>query len=372
MPERKLTVVQLVPALEFGGVERGTLEVADALVKRGHRSIVISSGGRLVSPLTDSGSEHITWPIHKKSPLTLRMVPKLRKWFAEVQPDIIHARSRIPAWATYLAWRNLPAEQRPRFVTTVHGFYSVSPYSAIMTRGERVIATSESIRSYALKNYKFSPDSMTVIHRGVAAEDFPYGYQPSDAWQQAWYAQFPMLRDRTVITLPGRLSRWKGHADFIEMIARLRAQGLPVEGVIAGGGPNKRSGHAYVRELAQLINNKAPGHIHLTGHRSDIREVMAVSDIVLSLSSQPEAFGRVAPEALYLGRPTIGYQHGGVSEVLGELFPEGLIPPGDVDALCEKVKSFIEAMPVVNPPQAFSLKTMLDKTLNLYESFIKR
>src|SRR5690606_39109957 len=137
-PSRPLTVVQLLPDLESGGVERGTLEVADAIVSRGWRSIVISSGGRLVEPLTQGGSEHLTWPIGRKSPGTVRLVWRLRKLLVEQGVDVLHARSRVPAWVGYLAWRGMKPGQRPAWVTTMHGLHSVSRYSRIMTSGQRV------------------------------------------------------------------------------------------------------------------------------------------------------------------------------------------------------------------------------------------
>src|SRR5574340_562156 len=154
---KKLTVLQLLPALESGGVERGTLEVADALVQRGHRALIMSGGGRLVAPLTKLGAEHYTWPIGVKSPRTLLLVHKLRRFLIEQQVDIVHARSRVPAWIAYLAWRGMEPAMRPRFVTTLHGMYGVNRYSRIMTRGEAVIAVSDTVREYILQNYPDTP-----------------------------------------------------------------------------------------------------------------------------------------------------------------------------------------------------------------------
>ena len=147
---KKLTVLQTLPALHSGGVERGTLEIARALVAAGHRSIVVSDGGRLVEQLEREGSEHITMPVHRKSLASLFQIRPFRRLLEELKPDIVHARSRIPAWIAWLALRRMNPATRPRFVTTVHGMYSVSPYSAIMTKGEVVIAVSETVRDYVL------------------------------------------------------------------------------------------------------------------------------------------------------------------------------------------------------------------------------
>src|SRR5512139_2168841 len=160
--EKKLTVLQLLPALESGGVERGTLEVAHALIQHGHRALVISAGGRQVAPLVASGAEHVAWPIGKKSLKTLLLVGRLRRFLLEQKVDILHARSRVPAWIAYLAWRGMDPATRPRFVTTVHGMYSVNRYSRIMTRGEVVIAVSETVRDYILHNY---PDTQPARSR---------------------------------------------------------------------------------------------------------------------------------------------------------------------------------------------------------------
>lgn len=164
-PTRKLTVLQLLPALESGGVERGTLEVAQALVERGHRALVISAGGRLVTPLTALGAEHFEWPIGRKSLTTLRLVRRLRRFLTEQRVDIVHARSRIPAWIAYLAWRRMDPATRPRFVTTVHGLYGVNRYSGIMARGEAVIAVSETTRDYILQNYPDTPAERIHVDR---------------------------------------------------------------------------------------------------------------------------------------------------------------------------------------------------------------
>lgn len=154
---RRLTVVQLLPALHSGGVERSTLEIASALVAAGHRAIVVSAGGRLVEPLLASGAEHLTLDIGRKSLLTLRHVLTLRNLFNEVGADIVHARSRLPAWLGLYAVRNLPAATRPHWVTTVHGLNSPGRYSAVMTSGERVICVSNSVREFVLTHYPSVP-----------------------------------------------------------------------------------------------------------------------------------------------------------------------------------------------------------------------
>ncbi len=365
----RLSVAQLLPALNSGGVERGTLEVARELVRRGHRSVVISAGGRLVPDLVSEGSEHLAWPLGAKSPLILRWVWPLRRWLAEQRIDILHARSRLPAWIGWLAWRGMDSVTRPRFVTTVHGLYSASRYSAIMSRGERVIAVSETVRQYLRHHYPGLPaERIQVIQRGVDPAAFPYGYQPSAAWLTDWYRGHPRLpRDAPVLTLPGRLSRLKGHEDFIELVARLRASGWPVCGLIVGGVEPSRQ--RYADELQEKVRVRGLSDVILfTGHRGDMREIYAVSTLVLSLSAQPESFGRTVLEALSLGTPVVGYDHGGVGEILARIYPAGLTPVGDLDRLTARVSELLAAAPPVPPEPVFPLRRMLDETLALYES----
>ena len=138
MVARPLIVVQMLPELESGGVERVTLEMGKYLVQHGHRSIVISGGGRLVPQLESEGSEHVLWDVGKKNPLSLWYISKLKEFLTQQKVDILHLRSRMPAWIGYMAWKSLPENSRPRLVTTFHGFYSVNSYSAIMAKGEKV------------------------------------------------------------------------------------------------------------------------------------------------------------------------------------------------------------------------------------------
>jgi len=363
---KRLTVVQMLPALESGGVEKGTLEVGKYLVDRGHRSIVISAGGRMAAQLVREGSEHVDWPVGAKRLTTLRYIRNVRELLVREQPDILHLRSRLPAWIGYRAWKGLPAEARPHLVTTVHGPYTPGRYSSVMVRGERVIAISGMIRDYILRNYPWvDPSIIRIIPRGVDPQAYPHGYQPPAAWLEQWRAQYPQLAGKYVITLPGRLTRWKGQEDFIRIIAGLRQRGLPVHGVLVGDAhPRKQY---YADELrAQVSAAGLAGDITFTGHRSDVKEIMAVSDVVLSLSLDPEAFGRVSLEALTLGKPVAAYDHGGVAEQLAEVFPPGRVPVGDVAAAIDILARWYAQQPVVPLQNPFTLERMLSSTLGVY------
>jgi glycosyltransferase involved in cell wall biosynthesis len=360
----------MLPALESGGVERGTLEVAAELVRQGHRSLVISAGGRLVERLVAEGSEHVDWDVGRKSLWTLRYVMRLRRFLRDNRVDILHVRSRFPAWVGYLAWKGMPEGQRPRLVSTVHGPYSVNRYSAVMTRGERVIAVSEMIRDYITGNYpQVEASRIRVIHRGVDPSEFPYGYRPDDAWLSDWYGNFPQTAEKPLILLPARLTRWKGQVDFIELMGRLKAAGSDAHGLVVGGAHPRRQ--AFLGELQEKAAEQGlEDRITFVGHRSDLREIMAIADIVLSLSLEPEAFGRTTLEALSLGKPVIGYDHGGVHEQLAAILPAGCVPVADVAAVAETALAWLSNPPRVPQGHDFTLANMLAQTLAVYEELV--
>jgi glycosyltransferase involved in cell wall biosynthesis len=362
-----MKVLQILPELNSGGVERGTLEIGRFLVQQGHEVIVISNGGRMVPQLEAAGIRHIAMPVHNKRPGSLFQIRPLRQVLQTERPSILHIRSRWPGWLAWLAWRKLDPKDRPRLVSTVHGFYSANAYSAVMTRGERVIAVSESIREYILKNYPQVPaDIIRVIHRGAASEEFPRGYQPAASWLANWRREQPQLAGKAVLLLPGRMTRWKGQEDFLKLVARLKQQGVAVHGLIAGDThPKKRS---FATELrAQAAQLGIANDVTFLGHRADVREVMAVSDVVFSLSRDPEAFGRVSLEAMALGRPTIGCDHGGVGEQLRALFPVGAVPVGNMEVLVETTARLVRTPQFpqpIHPP--FTLEAMCRATLDTY------
>lgn len=365
-----LTVVQCLPSLDHGGVERGTLEVAAALVQRGHRSMVVAGGGRLVPELTAAGSQHIPLEIGRKSLLSLGYVPLLRKLLEEENVDVLHARSRLPAWISYLAWRGMDPGRRPVFITTVHGAYRVNFYSRIMTRGEHVIAVSKFIRQYIHDHYPdMDPARITLIPRGVDSEKYPYRFRPSQEWKPPWDPH--KHSGKYLICCPGRITRRKGLEDFVGLVHRLTQCGYPVHGLVAGDADRKNR-RFYHSLLARIRVEGIEECFSFLGARDDLREIMSVSSLVAVLSKQPESFGRTALESLSLGVPVLAYDRGGSSEILREMFPEGLVEPDNLEQALEKVKQFMDAPPLVRENRVFTLEKMLDQTLNLYESAVIR
>lgn len=364
---KKLTVVQMLPELESGGVEQGTLEMGKYLVAHGHRSIVISAGGSMVPQLQDEGSEHILLPVGKKSLSTLRYISKVKKILVQEKPDVLHLRSRFPGWIGYLAWKKIPFNTRPTLITTVHGRYSVSKYSGIMMRGEKVIAVSEMIRKYIIDNYSFAePSKIQVVCRGVDTSKYIFGYEPNTDWKNEWYGSFPQMLGKKLLTLPGRLTRLKGHSDFIAMLNELVKSGQNVHGVVVGGTHPKKK--KYETELIKSITDlKLQSHITFVGQRHDMKEIFSISSIVYSLSQTPESFGRTTLEALSIGTPVIGYAHGGVEEQLNVLFPAGLIPIGSTVDAALKTKAFLADEQTPKTNNVFTLENMCKGVFAVYK-----
>ena len=364
---RPLTVVQLLPALEAGGVERSTLEIAEALVRAGHRAIVVSKGGRLLPQLEAIGAEHVALDIGRKSPLTFRHVFALRKLFAQAQADIVHARSRLPAWLGWFALRGMDAASKPRFVTTAHGLNSPSRYSAVMTRGERVACVSNSVRDYLLAHYpKLDPARLVVIPRGIDPSRFPRTPWPDRDARTRVATQFPQLGGNgPLLLLPGRGTRLKGHADALRLLARLRGEGLDARLWMPGAREAGRE--AYIAELESLLHPLGIiDAVAMTPPIDAIAEAYAASDLVLQLSRKPEAFGRTVVEALSVGRSVLGWDHGGVGELLRELQPRGAVAAFDEAALAAKARELLAQPP--SPPATipYTLQAMQEATLGLY------
>ncbi|MCY7354137.1 MAG: glycosyltransferase [Lysobacter sp.] len=373
---RRLTVVQLLPALASGGVERSTLEITEALVRAGHRAIVVSAGGRLVPSLQQIGGEHITLDIGRKSPWTLRHVGALRRLFVQERVDIVHARSRLTAWLGWLALRGIEQRKRPVFVTTVHGLNSPSRYSAIMARGDGVICVSDTVREYVLHQYpRTDPGKLRVIPRGIDPLAFPRVDQPDAALRASFASEHPALAGSgPLLLLPGRGTRLKGHADALALLAALR--GDDIDARLWMLGTREAGRDRYIAELEQQAASLGIADaLAITPPTAKIAEAYAACDMVLQLSRKPEAFGRTVIEALSVGRPVLGWAHGGVGELLHELQPQGAVTPFDIDALFAVAKSMLaqpllahSPVPPANMP--YTLHAMQDATLAVYDELV--
>ncbi|KFN49176.1 glycosyltransferase [Arenimonas composti] len=368
---RPLTVVQLLPALDSGGVERSTLEIAAALVAAGHRSVVVAAGGRLAPALTVAGSEHIELDIGRKSPLAAwRAVRALRELLRSAKPDIVHARSRLPAWIARVALRGVTP--RPAFVTTVHGLNSPGRYSGVMASGDAVICVSDTVRDHVRRQWPGTdPSRLVVIPRGVDPAAWPRGFAPSPDWRRDLAARFPALAEGRLLLLPGRGTRLKGHAHALRLLATLRADGIDARlwlpGVVQAGR------EAYLGELQALAASLGIADVVVfDAARDDLRAAYATADLVLQLSDQPEAFGRTVIEALAIGRPVLGWDHGGVGESLRAAWPQGAVGVGDHAALAARARALLAAPPPPPVTIPWTLAAMQAATLELYDRLAAR
>lgn len=364
--KKKLNILQVLPSLESGGVERGTLELANYLVLKGHGSYVFSSGGRLVQELTDHGTKHQKINIGRKSLFTFFNIPKIIRFIRENRIDIVHVRSRFPAWVIYIALFFM-GKNRPRFVTTVHGYNSVCFYSKIMTRGDRVIVVSKFIQEFVTKTYKVSKSKTALIYRGVPSRLRPLRQNDFLLWKKSFENKYIQLRDCKILTLSARVSRTKGIEVFIDLIAKLVKENRKIHGIIVG----EAKSSFYHNQLVKIINKLGiEEKITFLGYRDDIYNIIQYSDITFCLSSTPEPFGRSVIESIKLGTPVIAYDHGGAGEQLKEIFPEGLVKNNDFISLYEKSIIFLNKKQHVKKTNSFSLETMVKKTLDLYEDLI--
>jgi glycosyltransferase involved in cell wall biosynthesis len=367
MAQTALRILQVLPELNSGGVERGTVDFARFLVEQGHHSMVMSSGGRFVNQLQTEGSQHIKFPIHKKSLSSFLKIGKLRKLLVQLSPDLIHLRSRMPAWLVWRALQRWPLIERPALVSTFHGLYSVNFYSAIMGRGDCVIAISDCVREYILNNYpKVPADKIYVVHRGVDQSHFNRRVEVDDLWRHQFEIEYPDTVGKSLVLMPGRLSAWKGQLEFIELMDCLVAKGAQVHGLIVGEpSPGKRE---YGEKLKFEVNRRGlTRHISFLGHRQDMPVLYKHAAVVVNMSQHAEPFGRTVIESLAVGTPVVAYNCGGPAESLRECLPQGLVDQNDLATLTEKVAEFINHVPTFTLPQQFTLEYQAQATLKVYQ-----
>lgn len=369
-------ILQVLPALRGGGVERGTVEIARAIVRAGGKALVASAGGPMLPQLAHTGATHITLPLHTKNPIriwinSLRLARLIRKY----KVNIVHARSRAPAWSAWFAAKKTGCH----FMTTFHGTYGLQnewkrKYNSIMTRGERVIAISQFIASHMQKYYAVDPARIRIIYRGIDTKLF----NPDNAGPPRVIAltqEWRLPESLPLILFPGRITRWKGQDVFIRALARLPHRNFFA--VLLGD----HHGHdTYRRELEQLIiDSGLEGHVRLAHHTHHIVEAYALSKLVVATSLDPEAFGRVVLEAQAMGRPVIATNHGGPMETIIPEVTGWLVRPGDVDALSKVIENALSLdanvlawmgeQAVANARQ-FSLESMCDKTIATYKELL--
>ncbi len=373
-----LTVLQVLPRLETGGVERGTVDVAAAIVAAGGRAIVASAGGRMEAELKRAGAEHVAMHVDRKTPgRILHNAGRLAALIRREKVDIVHARSRVPAWSARMAARRTGIP----FVTTFHGVYGAGfplkkAWNRVMASGDRTIAISGYIADHVVRRYRTPPERVVPIHRGVDLELFDVRavseariVQLAEAWQ---------LPDGVpVVMLPGRFARWKGHAVLIDALVLLQREGAVALLIGADAG---RPG--YRDELLKRVRRRGlEGAVRFVGHCNDMPAAYMLADVVVSASTRPEAFGRVAAEAQAMGRPVIATDHGGARETVLPGRTGWLTPPGDAGALAQALDAALSMTPAdrqrmartaaANIRRNFSKQVMTARTLEVYAELVQ-
>jgi len=359
-------IVQLLPRLDEGGVERGVVELSRELVKMGYESVVVSCGGKLVDTLLQDGATHYELDVCSKNPLSMySRVKLLKERLEEIKPDILHIRSRVPAWLVKFIKDDLNIPT----VSTVHGFNSVSIYSKVMTQSDRVICVSGAIKEYIQTHYNTPNEKITVIPRGVDIDKF----NPSNI-DKEFIREFKdryELDERFIISVVGRITQLKDIETFIKAISILKTAKDDVVGLIVGGvASDKRE---YFEELKGMVRELSlEKHIIFTGSQDKIEQIYALSDVVVSSSKKPESFGRSVAEAIAMNTPVVATNHGGVLDIIKDDINGYFYNVGDEEELLQAILKAkeLEFNGYEYISKNFTLKQMVDKTLGVYEGLI--
>jgi glycosyltransferase involved in cell wall biosynthesis len=383
------TILQIIPELDAGGAERTTIDVAAALAELGARPLVAAEGGRLVSELQARGGVWLPFPAKTKNPLAMALnMSKLARLIREEGVDLVHARSRAPAWVALAAAR---MTRRP-FVTTYHGSYAGRTavkvaYNSVMARGDVVIANSDFTADLINRNHPFARDRVRVIHRGTDFRRFAAGVVDPER-VASLRAQWGVEPDDRIVLLSARLTGWKGHKVLIEAAKRLVERGVTdVRYILAGDAQGRDS---YVKELDETIRRKGlEGVVRRVGHCEDMPAAFMASSVVVVPSTEPEAFGRVAVEAQAMGAPVVVSELGAVVETV--MAPPRVpaaertgwsVPAGDAEALADAVgealgmgataRDGLASRARAHVLKRFSLERMISETLDVYAALLQR
>ena len=371
-------VLQVLPSLVSGGVERGTVELAGALVEAGWTSCVASGGGPLEREIARAGATHLTLPLASKNPLIMRRnTVELVRLIRQFGVDIVHARSRAPAWSACAAAR---ASGRC-FVTTFHNAYGARTalkrrYNSVMARGDRVIAISDFVADHVANVYGVGRDRLRTIPRGVDLEIFNrnrIGAQRIINLARQWRLPDGM----PVVMLPGRLTRWKGGLDFIAAVAKLGRRDICC--VLVGSAQRR----GFRRELETAIrDNELAGVFRIVEECRDMPAAYMLADVVVSASSDPEGFGRIIVEAQAMGRPVIATDHGGARETIVPGVTGWLVPPrkpaalaaaiGEALSITVEERQQLAKRSIAHIAARYTRQAMCAGTIRVYEELLFR
>jgi glycosyltransferase involved in cell wall biosynthesis len=361
-----MRIVQLLPELNEGGVERGVVELNREYVKLGIESYVISAGGKLENQINLDGGTFIKFDVCSKNIFTaFSRINRLKKILKDLNPNIIHVRSRVPAWLVYFANKSL----KIKVVSTVHGFNSVGFYSSIMQKADAVICVSNSIKEYIQKHYQTPESKITVIPRGIDLELFnPKNID--DIFIENFKKEFN-LENKFIVSSVGRVTQLKDYETFIKAILIVKNELPNIVGLIVGGVRSDKED--YLNSLKKLIKElDLEDNIIFTGSQSRIEQIYALSDVVISSSKKPESFGRAVAEAICMNKPVIATNHGGVKDIIIENENGFFFEVGEDKELAKNIlKSRNLKFNGYNYIYSnFSLENMLNKTIEVYKRLV--
>ena len=372
-----MKTLQLVPAMEQGGVERGVVEVNRALAAAGWENVVVSAGGRLVEQIVADGGRHITLDVKSKNPFTYFLrAAKLRRVLEAERPDVVCAHSRVPAWL--FVWANRKCGIR--WISFAHGANSVSRYSAIMTRGDLTVAPSNFIADYLKKNYGRADEKVRVIPRAIERSKFDPKNLDKDfvaAKRAEW-----SIAGKFVVMGVGRITQLKGYDTLIravhlanQLVSNDSPAANPFKLVIVGEAETLRKDvEEDLRQLVKIL--QMDGEVVFAGNQRKIAECLSLANVVVSSNTRkPEAFGRSMAEALAMGCPVVAKAFGGALDIV-EDGVNGALVPADVERGDGEVKAFAEAILRVSRMsfgdlraaalEKFSFDRMIDRTMSVY------
>ena len=377
---KKPVVLQVLPELNQGGVELGTIEIASELQKRGIENYVASEGGRMQYQLDRMKVKHFTLPLKTKNIFRmLKNAKKLEKIIKENGITIVHARSRAPAWSAYWAAKKCGVH----FMTTFHGTYGLGPrgikkfYNRVMTYGERVIAISNHIKEHIIKNYGTDEGKIRLIARCVNMDNFNVENMTAERIIK-FLEENHLPEDKPLVTLIGRLTNWKGQKLLIEALNKIKDEDFFCLFIGDDQGRVK-----YTEELHEMIEKyDMEDKFAFIRHTLDVPAAMMVSDVVLSTSIEPEAFGRIAIEGQAMGRVVVASNIGGSRETVIDGVTGKLFESGNADSLAAAIKwalslstaerEKIGAAAIKNVKEHFTKQIMCDKTIKVYEELMNQ
>lgn len=364
-----MRIIQFIPNLNEGGVERGVVDLNKEFIRHGIDNIVISNGGRLVNNILKDGGKHISFDIASKNIFTMiSRVLKLRKILKELNPDILHVRSRVPAWLVFFANKSL----KIKVVSTVHGFNSISAYSKIMVNANRIICGSQFMIEHIKKHYDADENKITLISRGMDEE-----YFNNLNFDKAFIDKLiknHKLEDSIVLSQIARITHWKDQETTIKAIALIKEKYSNIKLLLVGSYSQDRE--SYFNTLLQLIKEyKLEENVVFLGFSEKIKEILSITDINISSSNKPETFGRANVEGMFLGVPLIATNIGATSDYIIEEKTGFFFKPNDEKDLSSKIekginhrfnKEYIISFAKAN----FTLSTMVKKNIDLYKKVL--